>query len=660
MRLLQQNENGDLSFTDNTYNPPPYAILSHTWGSPNDEVLYDDIMNGTWREKDAHVKLNFISERAKRERLQHFWVDTCCIDKRNDAELSTAIRSMFQWYKDSAVCFVYLSDISSSKRNEDGQLLWRENLRFCRWFTRGWTLQELVAPIRVEFFARGQYLGCRADLSERIHEITGIDVEALRGRPLEKFPLFTRRQWALGRETSVPEDSAYALMGLCGVVLVPHYGGESKEEALRRLDRKIRKHWGENALDRPASAVASDYISDYTAPNSKSVATRRRAKIAALGFDAIDSRKTTIKKAQWRTCSWVLTHQTYKLWQERSIAQPHNGIFWIRGKPGAGKSVLMKYIDTHTSRTKNQRDISISFYFNARGERLEQSLDGMYRSLLRQLLLADPELQEVLDHSREITGESSSTTTELKRLFSGAVLRLTGRRLFCFIDALDECREQDLQDMVYYFQELWKEAQEEGIIFSVCFASRYYPSLDVPTELQIILEHVDEHKNDLSEYVKSQKFSVGMGGLESIPLGIQEQILEKANGVFLLAVLAVEVLKEEFKSGRIHVIRKRLDEMPRGLSEFFQEIVQRDQQNTEEFLLCLKWILFAKQPLTLEQFYFAMMAGLAGESLESKSDLTADTMLSYLLSSSKGLAELTQGTRPRVQFIHESVRNFLI
>jgi hypothetical protein len=642
MRLLQQDEHGTLSFTDILYEPPPYAILSHTWGRAEDEVLYDDIGNGTWKEKEAHDKINFIANRAREEHLQYFWVDTCCIDKRNDAELAAAIRSMYRWYKNSAVCYVYLSDVSIGKRDRDGTAVWLQNLQRCRWFRRGWTLQELIAPARVEFYARNhQYIGSRTELSREIHQITKVNVDALNGRPIEEFSLVVRRQWAHGRETTVPEDSAYAMMGLCGVVIIPCYG-EDKDQAWKRLDREVRKQWGENALDRRTTDEEA----------------RRDTMMEQLRFGGLDANSSTIKPALRGTCEWIIKHPAYLAWRNKAT-QLRNSFLWVRGKPGVGKSVLMRYLHRSISRESRLQDICISFHFNARGERLEKTLIGMYRALLVQLLSEQPDLQVVLDKTRYLNLENETTMRELHRLFRAAVTMLKDKQLFCFIDALDECREPGpvVQQMIYDFQDVANEAVEDGVAINVCFASRHYPTIDIPTELQIILEQIRDHAHGLQQYVQSQRFSVGLGALATIPAPVQQIIVEKANGVFLWAVLVVEMLKREYTRGFVPAAEQRLNEVPRDLFDLFKEISQRDRHNIQEFSLCLKCILYSGRPLKLREFYFAMMAGLGKHSLRRHAALSEDYMHSYLLSSSKGLAEVTRAST--VQFIHESVRNFL-
>jgi hypothetical protein len=151
MRLLECNSHGTFSLTEFVgIDIPRYAILSHTWGADGDEVTFKDLAEGTGSIKAGYNKIRFCGEQAKNDGIRYFWVDTCCIDKSSSAELSEAINSMFHWYRNAAKCYVFLTDIS---KHSDDQNDTDQQLRKCRWFTRGWTLQELVASASVEFFS---------------------------------------------------------------------------------------------------------------------------------------------------------------------------------------------------------------------------------------------------------------------------------------------------------------------------------------------------------------------------------------------------------------------------------------------------------------------------------------------------------------------------
>jgi hypothetical protein len=242
MRLLHYNDDGEFSLTQFFDKIPQYAILSHTWGP--EEVTFKDMVDGNGASKTGFEKIRFCGEQARRDRLQYFWVDTCCIDKSSSAELTEAINSMFHWYREAARCYVYLSDVSITgceQNNEQLRAQWELSFRTSKWFTRGWTLQELLAPASVEFFMReGQRIGDKNSLELDIQEITGIALSALRGRDLSQFDIDERFKWAKTRTTTREEDWAYCLLGIFGVNM-PLIYGERKAHAVRRLRWEIDK-----------------------------------------------------------------------------------------------------------------------------------------------------------------------------------------------------------------------------------------------------------------------------------------------------------------------------------------------------------------------------------------------------------------------------------
>jgi hypothetical protein len=228
MRLLAYNNDGEFSLTEFFGDdiPEQYAILSHRWGP--EEVTLADLTDGTGKKMAGYSKIQFCGEQARRDGLQYFWVDTCCIDKSNAVELQEAITSMFRWYQNAVKCYVYLSDVSTAKRKRSTSLSacdWESAFRASRWFTRGWTLQELLAPSSVEFFSQeGKLLGNKKNLEQQIHETTGIAVSAIRGAPLSHFGVKERLLWAENRQTTREEDKAYSLLGIFNVYMPLIYG----------------------------------------------------------------------------------------------------------------------------------------------------------------------------------------------------------------------------------------------------------------------------------------------------------------------------------------------------------------------------------------------------------------------------------------------------
>ncbi|RMZ75278.1 hypothetical protein DV737_g5376, partial [Chaetothyriales sp. CBS 132003] len=372
----------------------------------------------------------------------------------------------------------------------------------------------------------------------------------------------------------------------------------------------------------------------------------------------MDTRRDTIKKAHSETCQWLLDHPTYLDWTNPEQLDQHYGFLWINGKPGAGKSNLMKFAHAHASKRRRNAEILLSFFFNARGDELEKSTISMYRALVFQLFDKAPDLQQLLDNVPFVSPHSSQgavwTIESLCDLFSAAAARLGQRHLKCFVDALDECDEKQAQEMVDFFIALGQRARRNETQLFVCFASRPYPIVVIESGLQLTLEHQQGHGEDLAKYVQSHL----RGGNGKEIEEVRKQVQEKANGVFMWAVLVVAILNNELKNGRIFAVKKRLQQIPSQLSDLFKDILNRDGENMQDLLLCLQWILFAKRPLKRKEFYYAMVSGLDPTELaecDSMDTTTDDAMDRLVLSASKGLAELTKSSMPTVQFIHESV-----
>lgn len=248
MHLLYTGDDGDFSLAEFFGKQIPiYAILSHTWIANHEEVTFKDITKRRGKEKAGYGKLNFIAKQAAVDKLKYFWVDTCCIDKGSSAELQEAINSMFQWYQKASKCYVYLADVSSDTAIElaNGSAAlppkhWEESFLRSRWFTRGWTLQELLAPQNVEFYSsEGNFLGDKAMLWPHIERITKIPLDVLQGSyaHLLQYDVDDRLSWAVERETTREEDSAYSLLGLFDLH-IPLLYGEGRNKAFMRLHRE--------------------------------------------------------------------------------------------------------------------------------------------------------------------------------------------------------------------------------------------------------------------------------------------------------------------------------------------------------------------------------------------------------------------------------------
>lgn len=404
--------------------------------------------------------------------------------------------------------------------------------------------------------------------------------------------------------------------------------------------------------------------STKTALACETLHARRVALLESIRFEQIDARHATIKSAHSKTCDWLTQDPLYDRKLDQSRVVEHRGFFWISGKPGAGKSTIMKFAYNRVKQASKSDDAIISFFFNARGDELEKSTFGLYRSLLLQLLERFSDLQTVLDNIALIPPRETGCPNmdSLQELLRNAIISLGQRRLTCFVDALDECDESQVRDMVVYFEDLGEDAVTNGTQLRICFSSRHYPHIDVRHGLRLVLEDQPGHGHDLERYVRSH-LRTGTGKHVD---NVRSKVLEKAGGVFMWVVLVCKILNEEFVRGRraISRVEQRLREIPPGLSDLFKDILRRDNANMEDLLLCIQWVLFARRPLTLKEFYFAMCSGLP-ESQEyptvyDPETQTEEEMRVLVTGSSKGLAEVTKSKKATIQFIHESVKDFLV
>jgi hypothetical protein len=315
-----------------------------------------------------------------------------------------------------------------------------------------------------------------------------------------------------------------------------------------------------------------------------------------LRFDQVDSRHTTIKKVSGNTCKWLLSTSEYVDWLDNTKQPVHHGFLWIKGKAGTGKSTLMKFALANAQRAMRNTTI-LSFFFNARGDDLEKSTIGMYRSLLLQVLEQVPECQHVLDHIRWTSEHHQWSVEQLEELFERAIQGLGRRSIACFIDALDECASEEIIRMVSFFERVGDLAISSKTQFHVCFSSRHYPEITITNGLSLVLEGQEGHNKDIANYVDN-KLKIGHARISE---EIRSELRENSSGVFMWVVLVVDILNKEYVRGNIYKLRKRLRDLPPGLPELFRDILTRDSLDREQLLLCVQWVLFSRQPLTPEQ-----------------------------------------------------------
>ena len=229
MRLLNTNTQ---ELTEFSHSIPPYAILSHQWGA--EEVTFEDLARPNVVQMQGFTKLYNACQLSRTLGYNYLWMDTCCIDKSSSAELSETLNSMHSYYKYAGICIAHLGDTF-------------DTIEEARWFTRGWTLQDLLAPVDVIFVGREWItIGTRSSLAKRISKITGIDEKILLSGDIEDVSVATKMSWMANRQTSLVEDMAYSLMGIFGVNMPIQYG--EKEKAFFRLQEEIMKSSNDQSI----------------------------------------------------------------------------------------------------------------------------------------------------------------------------------------------------------------------------------------------------------------------------------------------------------------------------------------------------------------------------------------------------------------------------
>ena len=363
------------------------------------------------------------------------------------------------------------------------------------------------------------------------------------------------------------EDKVYSLLGIFDVRL-PLYYGEGEAEALERLleaahRKHTKRHRDELSLleaDKRAktSANFSSPIASFSGPSiihqppprpsahsAQSVDATKQSLIEQLYFDKIDERGvTSLSAAQQGTCGWFHLKPEYTAWQKAGQEAEHGCFLWIKGHPGTGKPTIMKYLFEKAMSTSKglSSQIIISFFFLARGAIEEKSTAGLYRSLLHQLFQKAVESQKGLDwmtsDGATFMQKNGWSEEALKHTLTNAIQKLENQSLTIFVDALDECNQDEAWSMMSFFEDLCSCAREARVQLKICFSSRYYPTLAMDQAIEVRLEDETGHNEDIVKYTKS-KFRLGKSKQAE---SLQFDILNNSSGIFLWVVLVIDIL----------------------------------------------------------------------------------------------------------------------
>lgn len=551
MRLLKLLPNGEFCLTDEFLDDaiPRYAILSHRWEDNDQEVTFEDMVHGLGQEKAGYDKIKFCGEQAVRDDLQYFWVDSCCIDKSKHGEHQKAINSMFRWYRNAIRCYVFLSDVSVSPsdiNDECNSQSWELDFQNSKWFTRGWTLQELLAPASVEFFSRNRVrLGDKGLLEKQIHQITGIEIRALQREPLTQFSVKDRFSWIERRKTSFEEDKAYSMLGILDVYMPLRYG-EGIANAFKRL---------EDEIDKQKTCIQDLHITNPCHDKNR-----------------IEDTKGGLLKDSYR---WILENSDFQRWRDNQQSR----LLWIKGDPGKGKTMLLCGIINELEKSISKTDILSYFFCQATDLRINHAT-AILRGLLYLLLNQQPSLvshiQKKYDHAGKALFEDTNAWTAICEMFMNILQDPNLNNTYLVIDALDEC-VADLPKLLKLVVQTSSISRVKWIV-----SSRNWPNIEERLSLHdsqmIVGLELKQNTSQVSQAVDAY-IDHGVSNLAAIQYNkllqnqVRDKIQQKANGTFLWASLVIKELEDAESWEMLQVI----EEVPVDLKDVYYHMMKQIQ-----------------------------------------------------------------------------------
>ncbi|KAI9708259.1 MAG: hypothetical protein M1820_004213 [Bogoriella megaspora] len=444
---------------------------------------------------------------------------------------------------------------------------------------------------------------------------------------------------------------------------------------------ELRYSFTEKSVQDKVHAIKAERIEE----EKRAEEVKQRRALDFLYFPEINFRENDIEDESPRTCSWVFRHEVYQHWLAKDA-----GLLWVKGKPGAGKSTVMRYQVCQKEGSISERDkdglvVKASFFFHARAgsESLQTRPLGLYRSLLYQIMQQCPEIlkdfastyNKIPASDQHDANVAHISEKELRNCLKRYTLGICKEKaVYLYIDALDESGEVAAKDLVTTFARLVLDAERVGGSLHICFSCRHYPSLDPPGSLLITMEH--ENQDDIETYIN---FALEN---RSEALALKEILLEKSRGVFMWTALVVSIIVELYEDGEYHAMKDRLEGVPEGLDALYDDIIQRlllKGQRAQRIWL-FEWLCFCFRPLDMKDMRWIMVlepqvshASITDCEKDPNFCATDKQMQKKLKSLTGGLAEFTMPLNGpsrlgrsngqevmQVQFIHQSVQDYLI
>ncbi|KAH8746958.1 hypothetical protein F5882DRAFT_237087, partial [Hyaloscypha sp. PMI_1271] len=396
--------------------------------------------------------------------------------------------------------------------------------------------------------------------------------------------------------------------------------------------------------------------------------------LKSLYFDEIEIRRHGIEKPLEETCKWLFGQPHYLTWMRRERLGEHKGILWIKGKPGSGKSTLMKHI-MHVLKDGNVSPAIVSFFFDARATQLENTALGFYRSMLHQAL--EQTIRWPVEAVKMFADKFKWTTSpvwhqqEFRKALEIALLSFGRAQHSCYIliDALDECQDTDQtpgteswQEIVTFLNRVSQLAVKEGTNLNICVSRRHFPNIRAQP-LEITTESFNS--KDIERYIEKNLSPSFKKNSE-----VHRELIDRAGGVFLWVLLTIIELNRAAVDGAtvseiLEIIRS---EIPQSLSDTFKHSLSKiPARNRKQTRLLLQWVLFAMKPLSARELQYAVTFEAKRDSQKDSESAPNFVELSQIENRvrmlSGGLVEsrvTNEHREQRIQFIHGSVREYLL
>lgn len=339
-----------------------------------------------------------------------------------------------------------------------------------------------------------------------------------------------------------------------------------------------------------------------------------KASIQHLSFPTMNIRRLTIEGPAEQTCEWLFAHESYRRWFTGESRDESFGLLCIKGYPGAGKSILMKEAFRRAALGRQVHKHCVSgFFFSAKGRRLEHSPEGLFRSLLFQLLPQDRSLMaKFMDVMRDrdfMTGGVADLVswheTKVRSAFRSVVTSPLDKRILIFVDALDECDATDIRWLAYFWREVTMSAHDAGVDLNVCLSTRHFPSVTLSNCVEIVLEQ--HNADDIRTYV-DQKFKTGIACKEPKWELLRAMILEKSAGVFLWVVLVVDKMLQKWDEGQdLQSLLQLVNVLPDELSLLYdRNFADMEAEKRPLALRLFQWVVLAAKPLRVHEWHHVM------------------------------------------------------